>query len=389
MFIPESKLESFKAELAKLNKKLAKYNSSVEILLCMKGYMNLEYNDFFHYVDGTINKKSNIFFGKDTVTIEGYTIELSTPIANGKKDVKYLGNIKFTDGVMQVHSSNEESLFNRVNTNQKDVCDHCGKNMKRNNWYFFLEDGKVKKIGSTCVHEWFGMDIESILAKYEEFMIYVKSFSDEEEMENIKRQSSLFNITNIIQALSIVTKEFTLSWQKRSDYTLGTATEVEHMLFDDKAKMDCFDTEEVKQIVLDKWNIDATTEIEYNIVSALIDDGELAEMVHVKHLGVVCWAIWNAMTTIKKANNNISSEYLGEVGDKIEFTATPKCVFSEKGYYGITYIYIFETEKGIVKWTTSKAIDVEKESTFKGTIKETTKYNGQKQTVVTRCKEVK
>lgn len=383
MFIPESKLESFKAELAKLNKKLAKYESSIEMLSLKKSYRVVGYDNSLYYLDAEFIDDDNKY-----LRISGFDVELSNPIAKGKQGVQYLGCMLIVNGVGQLHAEQENAL-NAVNKEYKDVCDHCGKNMKRNNWYFFLEDGKVKKIGSTCVHEWFGMDIESILAKYEEFMIYVKSFSDEEEMENIKRQSSLFNITNIIQALSTVTKEFTLSWQKRSDYTLGTATEVKHMLFDDKAKMDCFDTEEVKQIVLDKWNIDATTEFEFNIVSALIDDGELAEMVHVKHLGVVCWAIWNAMTTIKKANNDISSEYLGEVGDKIEFTATPKCVFSGEGYYGITYIYIFETEKGIVKWTTSKAIDVEKESTFKGTIKETTEYNGQKQTVVTRCKEVR
>ena len=383
MFIPESKLESFKAELAKLNKKLAKYESSIETLSLKKSYRVVGYDNRLYYLDAEFIDDDNKY-----VRISGFDVELSNPIAKGKQGVQYLGCMLIVNGVGQLHAEQENAL-NAVNKEHKDVCDHCGKNMERNNWYFFLEDSKVKKIGSTCVHEWFGLDVDKILSYYEKFMGFVKSFSDEEEMENIKRENSLFNITNIIQALSTVTKGFTLSWQKRGTYPMGTASEVKYMLSDDKAKMDCFDTEEVKQIVLDKWNIDTTTEFEFNIVSALIDDGKLAEMVHVKHLGVVCWAIWNAMTTIKKANNNISSEYLGEVGDKIEFTATPKCVFSGEGYYGISYIYIFETDKGIAKWTTSKVIDVEKESTFKGTIKEITEYNGQKQTVVTRCKEVK
>lgn len=384
MFIPESKLESFKAELAKLNKKLAKYESSIEMLSLKKSYRVVGYDDGLYYLDAEFINDDNKY-----LRISGFDIELSNPIAKGKQGVQYLGNIKFTDGVMQVHSSNEESLFNRVNTNQRDVCDHCGKNMKRNNWYFFLEDDKVKKIGSTCVHEWFGMDIESILAKYEEFMIYVNSYESDEEFENARANDSIFSIENILRSLATVTDEFKLSWQKRSDYTLGTAAEIKMMLLDSKSKTVEVDVEQIKAIVLEKWNIEASNDFEFNIIEALFNNGKVADMISVKHLGVVCWAIWNAMTTIKKADNNISSEYLGEVGDKIEFTATPKCVFSGEGYYGISYIYIFETEKGIAKWTTSKAIDVEKESTFKGTIKETTEYNGQKQTVVTRCREVK
>lgn len=381
MFIPESKLESFKAELAKLNKKLAKYESSIETLSLKKSYRVVGYDNRLYYLDAEFIDDNNKY-----LRISGFDVELSNPIAKGKQGVQYLGCMLIVNGVGQLHAEQENAL-NAVNKEHKDVCDHCGKNMKRNNWYFFLEDDKVKKIGSTCVKEWFGMDIESILAKYEEFMIYVNSYESDEEFENARANDSIFSIENILRSLATVTDGFKLSWQKRSDYTLGTATEIKMMLLDSKSKTVEVDVEQIKAIVLEKWNIEASNDFEFNIIEALFNNGKVADMISVKHLGVVCWAIWNAMTTIKKTNNNISSEYLGEVGDKIEFTATPKCVFSGEGHYGITYIYIFETDKGIAKWTTSKAIDVEKESTFKGTIKETIEYNGQKQTVVTRCKQ--
>lgn len=86
-----------------------------------------------------------------------------------------------------------------------------------------------------------------------------------------------------------------------------------------------------------------------------------------------------------------TSDYIGEVGDKVEFTGVPKCVYEHEGdYYShfSTRIYVIKVGTNEVVWKTSSYLKDNKPVTLKGTIKALTVYNGKKQTEVTRCREV-
>ena len=96
----------------------------------------------------------------------------------------------------------------------------------------------------------------------------------------------------------------------------------------------------------------------------------------------------------KNANaTKTASEYVGNVGDKVEKVLTFKQEFTFEThftYYGeLNFIYKFADENGnTFTWKTGKSLDLEegKEYTVKGTIKEHSEYKGDKQTVLTRCK---
>lgn len=99
---------------------------------------------------------------------------------------------------------------------------------------------------------------------------------------------------------------------------------------------------------------------------------------------------------IRASNTEVVSNYIGEVGQKVETTVTLKRVsFFETnyGYYGTTVaILCFEDNNGnVIVWKTSSApnIDVGDTMTIRGTVKELGEYKGVKQTVLTRCKIVK
>lgn len=88
-----------------------------------------------------------------------------------------------------------------------------------------------------------------------------------------------------------------------------------------------------------------------------------------------------------------SSEYVANVGEKVEKVVTLKRVNWFKthfGYYGQTVgIYVFEDEnKNVLVWKTASAPDMELGSTvtIRGTVKELNEYKGTKQTILTRCK---
>ncbi len=85
------------------------------------------------------------------------------------------------------------------------------------------------------------------------------------------------------------------------------------------------------------------------------------------------------------------SEYQGEVGDKIEVFVTVEKAITLDGYYGPSTMHIFRDYDGnCYVWTTAaRSWEAGTEHHIAGTIKELKQYKGTKQTVLTRCREVK
>ena len=85
------------------------------------------------------------------------------------------------------------------------------------------------------------------------------------------------------------------------------------------------------------------------------------------------------------------SEYQGEVGDKIEVIVTIEKAIMLDGYYGPSTMHIMRDYDGnCYVWTTAaRSWEAGTEHHIAGTIKELKQYKGTKQTVLTRCREVK
>ena len=89
----------------------------------------------------------------------------------------------------------------------------------------------------------------------------------------------------------------------------------------------------------------------------------------------------------KQEKEQNSSNYIGEVGNKIEIEVAFDKAFSYLSYYNDDRVYInlFKDRKGnVLKWVTGKQV---KDGNYilKGRIKEHSSYKDTKQTVVTRC----
>lgn len=83
------------------------------------------------------------------------------------------------------------------------------------------------------------------------------------------------------------------------------------------------------------------------------------------------------------------SEYVGNIGDKVEMALTFKADYSFDTQFGLAIIYKFADQDGnTITWKTSTAMSLKAGNvyTVKGTIKDHTEYKGDKQTVLTRCK---
>lgn len=85
-----------------------------------------------------------------------------------------------------------------------------------------------------------------------------------------------------------------------------------------------------------------------------------------------------------------NSEYVGEIGDRIEETLTVTKAVTLESYYGTSIMHIMENAVGnVFVWITkAKSYPEGKVVTLRGTIKDHKEYKGTKQTILTRCKEM-
>lgn len=81
------------------------------------------------------------------------------------------------------------------------------------------------------------------------------------------------------------------------------------------------------------------------------------------------------------------SEYVGEVGDRLEIVVTVDKAVELNGYYGRSTMHIMHDYEGnTIVWTTSaKNLVPGNEYTLRGTIKAHNTYKNEKQTILTRC----
>ena len=93
---------------------------------------------------------------------------------------------------------------------------------------------------------------------------------------------------------------------------------------------------------------------------------------------------------IRKAEGP-QSQWVGEIGQRLELELHIDRAFQGKGYMGKTsYLYLMSDADGnIFKWSTSCFYMEGDDVIFKATIKEHTEYKGTAQTVLTRCTLVK
>ena len=85
------------------------------------------------------------------------------------------------------------------------------------------------------------------------------------------------------------------------------------------------------------------------------------------------------------------SQFVGSVGERIEFKATVQKAIPIENYFGSQTLHVMESNEGnIFVWlTSSRTFEVGETHHMKGTVKMHDIYKGVKQTVLTRCMEVK
>lgn len=277
-------------------------------------------------------------------------------------------------------------------------CDHC-KSSRYRKYTVILrncKDGSFIQVGKGCLKDYLGYDAEGY-ASYLAFFSTVEEYIDTLNKDFLPRAKKFYEVKDILEQTVEQVKRHGYVTRKMvnesEDVKSSTASVVWHIVnrdtyFDGTLIQPYYEvSDSTKDVVSTIFNLVNSAEEDngyvHNIKALLKSD-----YVEGDKVGLVSSAY---SFYVKNINENkedkVPSEYIGNVGDRIEFTAIPKCVYSYETDYGWNYIYKFQDGDNIIIWKTSKALD-DVETTFKATVKAHNEYKGIKQTEVTRAKEI-
>ena len=276
-------------------------------------------------------------------------------------------------------------------------CDHCKVNRYRK--YTVLlkntKTGEYVQVGKSCVKDYLGVDIANY-ASYLSIWESIDEYVDSINKESYGFKARAYEVNDILcQTLEQVKRDGYISKQTANEnFVDSTSTRVWHAINEDTDKYG--KPYYTLYEITDESREKAETIKEYiNALdsedSAYIHDLQLllsCEYVEGDKFGLVVSAVGFYLREINKnieKARKIASQYMGNVGDKITFTAIPNCVYSDYTQFGTLYIYKFVVDNNEIIWKTSKPLG-ENEVTIKATIKEHSDYRGNKQTVITRGK---
>ena len=314
-------------------------------------------------------------------------------------------------------------------------CDHCGTTRTRSVTFIVRhEDGSVKQVGKSCLHDYTGI-LPSLATAFAEVNDLFPSMDCTEhewhefrEKPMYETETVLAHAVDVIKKYGYVKSEHVDSTRNRvldrvekhddpSPEARETAKQLVAWLIDCGERARAIDAE-LNALYLkayghsddyrDEWIEDEDAhqkyltlrrdwrmpgDLERNCVPCAVSGYALA--VHVGRLAYIpiAYQKWLAkkakFEAIEAGKRSLaeSSRHVGSIGERITvYAETAELVSSWETQYGYTYMYKFTNEGCVFVWFASSPADVTAGVTIKGTVKDHTERDGIKQTVLTRCK---
>ncbi len=279
-------------------------------------------------------------------------------------------------------------------------CDHC-KTLRARIMTYVLqsETGEEKQIGSDCLKDFLGHNLNSVFCFWTELDEVFGEFGgggyapEVEWLENfLKHAATLIRTTGWVSRTEArdggkcATADATLSWL--GDLRKGKKTELEAPTEKDELLAKA-SIEWARTVLAEKPD---KNDYEHNLFLVTSRD-----TVDRRHAGIAASLIGayerylgREIEKAKKFADEKNSVFLGEVKKRQEFKALTLTFWkSFDGQFGVTTLFKFRDPAGnVLTWWASGEPDLEKGGTYdlKATVKKHEEYNGVKQTVLTRAK---
>lgn len=299
------------------------------------------------------------------------------------------------DNVNVVYTIDDTVNFKQYTTGAL-RCDHCKRNHNRVKTVVLIDNqtGEHKMVGKGCLKDFVGIEVENF-AKYihdiEEIVL------GDEELKIYDTDLGRYKIcVDVVEYLAncikVIAETGYTKKVKETAFTEMKKGNIEERFIEEAKKV----IEFFKNIELDEY--DTFENNVKNFVTGKIP--VTGENGFIAYAPVLMEKIQKQRAEHEARNaEKAKSDYVGEIGKKITITGKGSVITSYQTQWGFTTIYKFVDENdNVFIWKTSNTItgtenhgdivyvkDMET-ITITGTVKEHNEYNGEKQTVLTRCK---
>ena len=402
--------DEFDKKFTRLNKKLAKMKDGNEVEIVGETHedrniLKPDVKDHImkvaHQIKAGANISPYIPTPKDYLKVNFTNVEVSLPVQNKIQGYQLLGNINIEGDVKTIHS-----LDDNINLTEVDVklCHHCNTKRQRKALTVFkeLSTGDLKAVGSTCVHDYLGVDIFPILNTF-------FNFYKEEDLygSNGMRKAWGYHIEELANASRVAYTQFQAYVKEGT--TKARVDEVHRVMYnpsqynmdEQKELLEVLKTApKVGKLLLDTYkDMDATaSNFNSNVVETLFythGDGTrtLRDFIVGKARGIFIWACFNALNKNAKPATPKAptkpSNHIGKVGERIDFDGEVTFTKIVDGFNGESKMVKFQDKEGnllVTFGTGDKLWDLKEgdEVSLRGTISKHDEFKGIKQTQLKR-----
>jgi hypothetical protein len=308
----------------------------------------------------------------------------------------FLARADWADGGMVLFTAPGVEGIDRTGITEG-ACDHCKINRYRKSTYIVRSDaGEQLQVGSTCLKDFLGWNTNPV---------WIVEPSDSDLFGDIGygHSAPVYSVDTVLAAAWACVEAFGYVRSGEPNSTKYTVLSVLDPRTPDERKL----AEKLRPHVAESYNA-ATMIREFILSDAFSGYGDYvlnlkniarSEFVEPRFFGFLvsapqAWAKAQERTLIKqREKSEVTNEFLGSVGDKLDLPVTLKAIRFIDGDWGVTTLYTFVTDDGhIVKWFSTRTVftdaDVDKSFDIRGTVKKHDEYNGTKSTVLTRCKKL-
>lgn len=302
---------------------------------------------------------------------------------------EFIGVADFLEGEIITRTIAGAQDFNVV----ENYCAHCHTNRDRNSLLIVknIETGEVKQLGTTCVKDFLGWDFSPV------------ALPTEEDFESLGGGSGGGKpVVEIVTFLAwVVATANAHGFATASAGGRSTGSLVWDGLGGDKASLEALveptDADKAQATELLAWgkgkfnadDYDAVTEFVWNLSKAL-----KLSSVYAQTKGIIASlykVFQNEQARIIEDAKVYKAEQFSATGAKVQLEVSVTGAIVIYGAYGQSTLYKFVSGDYKLKWFCSSvdvSLEVGKTYTIKGTVKGSDQYEGNLETLLTRCKVV-
>lgn len=370
--IPEVRLEWFRDKIAGLNKKSLKLVGE-KVYCSVIGY---------HFIDGEGHKKLQ--------KMKIFEVFVSHPELklNGWQFIARIDHSQEAGNVVRVVPG--RCLSERYR-HSGPICEHCNENRMRRDTFVLNRVGttEFKQVGTSCLKDFTGHNGAEKLAKMAELLAiigdYAKGYGFERSggLEDYRWINAQYYMGLVAQ--SVIDKGWVSSKTAKERGWTSTRSLAESMMSENVEPSEyAYEIAGAATRWAQEFGEEGQTLNDWEHNSRIVSQSDALEFRHLALAASVVGVYWNKFVRQEQKESN----YVGKEGERFTTSAVLKGVFP--GEHSVRHVFE-DTAGNILLWFGSKSLGrvaVGNEITISMLVKKHQTYNGKKQTLVSRVKQI-